>query len=546
MHEECRRLEGMPLAIELAASRLALLPPAQVARMLDDALSVLTAADGPPRQRTLRAALDWSYELLPEEDRQTFRVLSVFAASCTLAAAAVMLDDSEAATLDRLAALRDRSLLVAETGGQVARFRLLEPIRQYALDQLRRHGEENEARRRHAIWVLTAVEELAPQFFGGEQQRAVAAFRELVSDVQGAFGWALSHETRWAARTASATAWAWDLVGHLTEGDRLLRASLEAQPNDQELTRILGGLSVLAGRRGDEHRLDYAARAVAAGRARGDTPELGYALFALAPALNERGRRKEAEAAFDEAHDLAQRSGDRLLRAWVDAMRTNPLIASSDVALARRAWEAAISVAGEVGDIHGQGIALGNLASMCLEMRDHVAGRRALRQALTLLEQHRNWAMSAQLLGFAARLASRHGRFREALRLFGAERRLRALVDRPIEPIGAEEELSRLQLSHAEVEAALTEGAALTVREMFAGARREAERSDAVERGGLSDRELEVSRLVARGLSNKEIAGRLRRSERTVENHVQHVLAKLDFHSRAQVGAWAQEHGLLD
>ncbi len=542
----CRRLEGLPLAIELAASRLVLVPPAQVMHMLDDALALLSGGEGLPRHRTLGAALDWSYDLLAEEDRSTLRRLSVFASPFSLSTAAAVLEMDETATLDRLAALRDRSLLAADTGSAMASFRLLEPVRQYADDRLRRAGDEGIARRLHARWVLASVEDLGARVLGHGQLAAVRAFRELLPDFRRAFIWSLEHEVPWAARMAAATGLAWRLAGQLTEGDAILRAAVETGPTDAELAQIYTGLADLAGHRGDPRLLEYAELAVDRARAAAGGAELGYALFMLAWAQVENGNPDLAGAAFDEASDVAGQIGDRLLRVWVDAVRAVGIAHAGRLAEARSPIESQIPVFLELGDVQGASDGFGNLAYLCLLQGDNVGARRALRANLRLLSQHRNWATHAQVLMTVAMLAARAGRAREAARLTGAYWRLCELFDRKRFESGPELEVARARLTSMEYEAAVAEGAALHITEMFELARQEAERSDPIDYGLLTGRELEVAKLVARGLSNKEVAARLRRSERTVESHVQHALGKLNMRSRTELGTWAQEHGLLD
>jgi len=200
---------------------------------------VIAGGEGLSRHRTMRAALDWSYELLAEEDRSTFRRLSAFAGTFSLSAAAAVLEMDETGSLDRLAALRDRSLLVADTSGETANFRLLEPVRQYADDRLRRVGDGSVVRRLHARWVLASIEVVCASILGHGQLAAVRTFRELLPDFRRGFSWSLIEEPGWAARMAAATEMAWEIVGQLAEGDIILRAALEARPTDAELARIL-------------------------------------------------------------------------------------------------------------------------------------------------------------------------------------------------------------------------------------------------------------------------------------------------------------------
>jgi non-specific serine/threonine protein kinase len=542
----CRRLEGLPLAIELAASRLVVVPPAQLITLLDDALTVLAGGEGLSRQRTLRAALDWSYDLLDQENQSTFRRLSVFAGPFSLSGAAAVLELNDAAALGRLAALRDRSLVAVDTNSATASFRLLEPVRQYADDRLRSHVDEDIARRLHARWVLDLIEDLGIRVLGHGQLAAVRTFRELLPDFRVAFGWSVEEEPAWAARMAAATDYMWDLVGQLAEGEAIMRTALEVGPTGIELARIHFGLAHLAGRRGDRRTLEYTRRAVASARAAGAGVDLGHALCMLGYALAEDAKPDLSSAAFDEAAEVADRIGDRLLHAWVDDLRGVGLALAGKLAEARIVWEAQIPVLGEFGDVHNSCISYSNLAYVCLLQGDNVAARRALRANLRLFTQHPNWAVNTPALSAAAILAARAGRAREAARLAGASWRLCELFDRKRFESGPDLDLVRTRLTPMDYGAAVAEGASLPIARMYELARHEAERSDPIDFGQLTERELQVAKLVARGRSNKEVAAQLRRSERTVESHVQHALRKLNMSSRNELGAWAQKHGLLD
>jgi predicted ATPase/DNA-binding CsgD family transcriptional regulator len=554
----CTRLEGLPLAIELAAGRLVLVTPAQVMTMLDDALGLLAGGVGVSRHRTLRVALDWSYDLLAEEDRSTFHRLSAFAGTFSLSAVAAVLEMDQTATLDRLAALRDGSLLVADTRGETATFRLLEPVRQYAADRLRRAGDDGVVRRLHASWVLASIEAVCARILGHGQLAAVRTFRELLPDFRRGFSWSLTEEPAWAARMAAATEMAWEIVGQLAEGDIILRAALEARPTDSELARIYFGLANLGLHHGDPRTLEFAERAVGCARAAAATGiELGHALCVLGFASVGVGEPDISNAAFDEAAEVADRIGDRLLRVWIDSGRTRAVALAGKLDEARSAWEAQIPVLVELGDIHHVGMRFSNIAYLCQLQGDNVGARGALRANLRLLADYRNWAVSTNDVAVAAVLAARAGRAREAARLAGAYWRLCKLFDvKPgtlvpqldVKPgaLVPELDLIRTRLTPADYGAAVAEGASLPIAEMYELARQEAERSDPMDHGQLTGRELQVAKLVARGLSDKEVAARLSRSERTVESHVQHALRKLNMSSRTELGAWAQKHGLLD
>jgi len=551
--EICQRLDGIPLAIELAAARLAIMPAAAIAAMLDDALSLLSSDEMSPRQRTLRATLDWSCNLLSPKDQRALNRLSMFSGWFDTRAAATLLDVEEVGAIDAVAALRDRSLIVTDTEHDRPRFRLLEPIRQYAKERLERTDYDHQARRRHCEYVLSEAESLAPILIGvpGGQLAGIARFRELQPDLRLAFAWALVHEPSWATRIASATAWAWDIAGDLAEGERVLSDSLEADPDPRTATRILSGLALITDRlRGGG--LSFAERAVAAGRAGGDRRDLGYALFLLGFGLRYAGRDAEADAAYDESSAIADECGDQLLRAWSETIRTLVPITEGGrtwgshggeeaVRRARSAHERGVKVAREFGDVHSASIGAGNLAAICVDLGDIPAARKHLGECLDLFATHGNWTVATRMLNVAAIIAARSKRYREAVTMAGAFRRISELAGRREGPDQTEVAQARATVGRELTAQLMAKGASLSIDEMFDLARVETSIDDAP--GILTPRELEVARLVANGLASKEIARRLNRSERTVENHVQNALRKLGFRSRSQLGSWLGQQG---
>ena len=229
--EVCHRLDGIPLALELAAARTRALSVEQIAGRLDDRFRLLTRGSPTalPRQQTLLGTLDWSHELLGEQERRLLRRLSVFAGGWTLEAAeAVCVGDGLSAedVLDLLAQLVDKSLVSANDNGHVGmRYRLLETVRQYALDKLRAAGEETWARRQHAAWVLALAESLGPQCYRREQAVALERLVVELDNVRAALTWAVQDAHTFAAglRVSAAVYRVWLVCGYLGEGLDWLR-----------------------------------------------------------------------------------------------------------------------------------------------------------------------------------------------------------------------------------------------------------------------------------------------------------------------------------
>ncbi|NTU80784.1 MAG: hypothetical protein HGA45_15635 [Chloroflexales bacterium] len=233
----CHRLEGLPLAIELAAGRLRLLTPDTLLERMQQQLPMLTggARNLPERQQTLWSAIDWSYALLPEPERAALRRLAVFAGGWSLDAAEAILAGTTAvpsagqatvatgSLLDRVTALVSHSLVVADLGGPVARYRLLEAIREYALERLTESGELSETRRQHAEYML-AFAELPPTY--AEYTTWMPRLEQEHDNLRVALTWAIEHAPERVVRLADGLGWFWHTQGYVREGRRWLELAL--------------------------------------------------------------------------------------------------------------------------------------------------------------------------------------------------------------------------------------------------------------------------------------------------------------------------------
>jgi predicted ATPase/DNA-binding CsgD family transcriptional regulator len=541
LSEICARLDGLPLALELVAPRLLLLPAAQVAQMLDDALGVLGGGEGLARHRTMRAALDWSAELLSPAARDDLWRLAVFPASFTLDAAATVLDAAAVAALDRLAALRDTSLLVADT--VVARFRLLEPVRQYAVEHLAGAPDEDDVRRRHALHVLRSAEWIGARLLGTpEQGAALTAFVDLLPDLRQAVAWSLEAEPAWAARIVGHTGWAWEITSRLREGEALERIALNVAVAAEDRARLLNRLESLLDRRGDAEAHSIGLAAIASASTAGDRRELATALcFATWY------RPPDAATKLDEVAAIAAETGDELLKSLGPFFRAHQCAGTGDFGGARQYLEAATAGVRALGDRWLTTVTTSNLIHACLELGDNQAARRHLRSILPSILDHPDWAAAPVLLFHAARLASRTGRPADALRLVAAQRRVTEEIGAGHWDMKEIETEARAELrGRSDMQKHESEGARMSLADAVALARAVVEEPAQRPDRRLSRRELEVAVLIGRDLSNREIADKLHLSVRTVEDHVGHVLNKLDLRSRVAVATWAAEHSLLD
>jgi predicted ATPase len=231
--EICARLDGLPLGIQLAAARLRLLSPRAILERFRRRLRLLKGGtqDAPARQKTLREAIGWSYDLLGAEERLLFGRLSVFAGGCTLEAAEAVCDLGEDLTeevLDLLASLMDKSLLNrAETEDGEGRFWMLETVREYALERLEANGEQKEARHGHAVYCLALAKDARPELTGPRQTEWFGRLESEHDNLRAALSWSLERGNAETALQMNAQLWwFWYKRGHLSEGRRWLEEAL--------------------------------------------------------------------------------------------------------------------------------------------------------------------------------------------------------------------------------------------------------------------------------------------------------------------------------
>jgi predicted ATPase len=228
----CRRLDGIPLAIELAAAWVKTLRVEQIAARLDDRFHLLTGGSRTalPRQQTLRALIDWSYNLLTEPERTLLRRLSVFAGGWTLEAAEAV-GGAEAEVLELLAQLVNKSLVVVERPlGAEARYTLLETIRQYALEKLAESGEGEFTRRQHLAYFLRLAQRAEPHFYDAGQTEWLQKIEAEHENIRAALEWSLQSEVANGQQLALALWWAWNISGRTSEGYDWLGRMLPPPP----------------------------------------------------------------------------------------------------------------------------------------------------------------------------------------------------------------------------------------------------------------------------------------------------------------------------
>lgn len=318
----CHRLDGLPLAIELAAALVGSLSLEQIATQLDRSIDILVRGSrtGLTRQQTLRGALDWSYDLLPEHEQHAFRRLAVFAGRFDLAAAHAILAPGEtqpvSLTVLALNALTDKSLLMTDTAGEESQYHLLEPIRQYAEQCLVEADEAHEAHMRHARWYAALSQRADAALWGANHQSALALFEANRSNVRAALGWWLRdpEAAEEGLRHAQSLWQFWILRGALAEGRSWLERLIALAPriNGERANALLCavGLEFRLSTYGTERTHAMAREAVEIYRTLGDAVGTGRALRFQGMLAYLQGDYWQARAAFQEGLDLAHEAGD--------------------------------------------------------------------------------------------------------------------------------------------------------------------------------------------------------------------------------------------
>jgi predicted ATPase/DNA-binding SARP family transcriptional activator/DNA-binding CsgD family transcriptional regulator len=561
----CRRLEGIPLAIELAAARVGVLSVEQISEGLKDPLKFVRAGNrtATPRQRTLRGTLDWSYELLGASERELFRKLSVFASGFSLEMAeAVGSGGGEEDVLALLPMLVDKSLVTAQVGGTV-RYGMLEPVRQYAREKLEASGKADAVGRRHAAFFLALAEEADPELRGGVRQWAWLERLEAEHDnLRAALSWSLNDEPERALRLAAALARFWEIRAYFSEGRGWLEAGLRRSGRADAAIRARASTEAgtFAWCQGNYDRaIAFHREALTLYRGLGDERGVAFALiFWACQELEKGGSERAARAAprLEEALALGRKLGDELISAFA-------LTNLGEVAQVRGNYERALACCGEalstyrkMGDSFLIAQILTRLGSAAANHGDQEAAARFIGEGLPLAQKLGSGLLSAMCLEGLAAVYGAKAEGTRVARLYGAAEALRLAIGATLSPTDwAELErnmaTARATLDAASWEAAWAEGRAMTPEQAAEYALSEEseappaapslERPPADEpTAKLSRREKELAELLARGLTNRRIAKELVLSERTVENHVRNILKKLKLSSRSEVAAWVE------
>jgi predicted ATPase/DNA-binding CsgD family transcriptional regulator len=662
----CTHLDGLPLAIELAAARIKLLPPRALLERLTRRLDVLTsgAQNVSARQQTLRNTLAWSYNLLDGEEQRLFRRLSVFVRGCTLEAIESMCStfaDGAQQILDVVTSLIDKSLLhQIGQGGEEPRLVMLETIREYGLEVLAASGEEEIARRAHASYYLSLAEKAEPELGGPCQAVWLERLEREHDNLHAALHWLVTqgqarHDMVIALRLGGALRRFWLVRGYWREGQDFLERALAAK---EEVEAAVRAKALIAAANLAVTRSDYERAAVlcqeslALCRELGDQPGIAYSLYLLAWAARDRENFAEARAFTEEALAFFKDLGDQerivwslytlasldallgeysqaralleqsfalfkeqenkiglawslntLARVYLDSQTDTariPSLLEQSLALWRelgdpRGTASTLLLSGQLAFHQGDSDVAHELAQEGMRLFKEIADRQGIAMACILLarvaafrgdatvarglyeegltnarETRHAWLMAACLEGLASIVAAQEEEGIHAVdgspgeqaclwaaQLWGAAEELREAVGVPI-PFVERADYERLvagvrtRLGGQAFATAWAQGRTMTPEQALAAQgrvalsppTRPAAPPISTYPAGLTAREVQVLRLVARGQTNSEIAEELGLSQKTIAHHLTHIFNKTSSENRASAAAFAIRHGL--
>jgi len=474
--EVCRRLDGIPLAIELAAARMQALSAAQIAERLDERFSLLTGGGriAPPRQQTLRGTLDWSYDLLGHKEQALLRRLSVFADGWTLEAAEAICAGDGVGTqeiLDLLTQLVFKSLVLMHAQDGRHWYRLLETVREFGRDRLGESSEMAATRRRYVDWYLHLAEQAESKLIGPDQSVWLDRLEMEHGNLRTALELSKMEEGESGVRLASALWQFWYVRGYFSEGRGWLEDTLSRSRDASAAVRAkaLAGAGFLACRQGDyEGSIALCSKSLALFRDLGDLSGMGRVLYGLGMVAESQGDYERAKTLLTESLSLGRQVQDK----WRMSVSLNSLgeVARSqgDYAAARMTYEESLALLRELADKRGIAITLGNLGHVALQQGNYEGAAGLFKEALGLAQQLVYKLGIAEYLAGLGGVAAGEGRFVRAARLLGSTEEVLSLLGALLRPPDrAEYERSiattRAGLSDAAFASAWAEGKAMTL-----------------------------------------------------------------------------------
>lgn len=550
----CRRLDGLPLAIELAAASARVMPEDEILRRLEDRFRLLTggARTAMPRHQTLRAAVEWSYGHLDDAEKTVFRRLSVFNGGFDLDAAESVVATSQvdrAALLAVLTGIADKSLLaVEESPDGRARFRLLETLRQFGQEQL--DELDVDVRRRHAEHYLRLATQAQPHLAGAAQDIWMNRLGQEQDNIRAALAWSLAAEPTLALKLAASVGRFWVMRGQLREGHNwLTRALDETARTERPRARALIFASWLAYKLGllaEAEAMANEALSIATNQA--DRDMESRALSHLGVFREHAGDYEQSCAYLTRCLDVVVELGDPLGEATALNNLAVALHLMGDIDNARDRAMQSLMLEREVGDRYGLAVALDTVACIELDTASLEDASTHIRELLLVAQGAEDAVSIVNGLECAAMLAGARRAPERGLTLAGAA----AVARDRLGTYLPKHRAARVEANCAQCREALgvraaslawNAGRRLSEEEAvaLAVATCQAKLNGLTHRAALTPRELQVAALIANGLSNKEIATKLRMAVRTADAHAEHIRNKLGLRTRAQIAVWAHQ-----
>lgn len=573
----CVKLDGLPLAIELASNRIKIFSPQALLARLENSLAVLTGGpyDWPAHQQTLHGTIEWSYNLLSNDEQRLFRRLAIFVGTYTLQmieTVCVIEDELTIEIADVLTALVDHSLVQRTENNEIdPRFTMLETIRIYAREQLAAANEMEATQQRLVTYYLQFAESVVPALRGPQQVYWYQRLAQEHQNVYGVLQWLLANnDTNNALRVIEALWQFWALCGLLDEGRRWIETTLvysqnaaaDRTPSIQEqtlLAQALTGLGHIAGRQGDyDAGESFFQKGLALYRTIGNHSGCAAAVSGLGIIRGQQGDLVSAHEYFSEQYTYACEAGDQPAVAEALANLGRTSLERGDLVEATELLNRALELYRTHGDTVGLLFALVNLARVAFEQQHFV---QALSQHIEILRLcyslDDKWLL-ADCLENAAIVVGAQGQVTQAAQLWGASARIREDTRMPMSQIEQRRYTRALEAGYlvpnAQEEAA---GHALSLDEVIALLEHAHTQAQVVvapslastpsrtRLANLTAREREVLHLVAQGLSDIQIAQRLVVSPRTINAHLSSLYRKLNVASRTAAMRYALDHQLM-
>ena len=561
--EICRRLDGMPLAIELAAARVRTLSVQQIAERLDDRFRLLTAGSrtAASRHQTLAATIEWSYTLLSEKEQKLLQRFSVFPGSGTLKAIESVcmghgIKKSE--VLDTLSQLVDKSLVVTRQKTGKKRYFLLETIQEFALEKLAESQEMKTTKDRHIDFFLNFAKEAEPKLSGPDELIWYERLEIEHDNLRSALAWALESQNSEAGlRLAGSLSFFWFVQGHLREGIIWLEKALEngqgaSFASQAKALRFLGGL-LMSSEKKDLYQISRLfEESLKLCRQLDDSSGIAWILNQSEVIAMMQGELREAKLLLEESLALRKEVGDPWSIAQTLQNFAPLFLKQNDFASAKDFAEETITWFQRAGYKRGVVRTSMDIAEIARLEGNSAYATTLLTKALPQLVQIGDKWSSAEVLESLATLAIDQHEIKRATQLFGIAEALREEIGMPLQEIEHEKyqkNVSKLQehLSETEFSHVWRQGRTMTLEQVIEFIFHEPEMSPPVKKehlGGLTAREREAAVLIAHGKSNREIAETMTVTVKTVEANVTRILRKLGFDSRVQIAAWVIENDL--